>query len=279
MKILYTTDLHGYERKYQKILDVIDDHDLLIIGSDILPKHQSATLFRQQYDFLISFLPGYLKSIKIPVIIDFGNDDIKCLYSYFINMIQELDHVYFSHLNEIIIDDISFIGMHFVPDYPFGLKDWCRQDGDRYEDPIQYMRAIQTNMLSDPTMGYFSDIKDLHSYFEEHISIQDALQQTIPTLENVIYLMHAPPKTLGLDMTGGMEQVGSIAITDFLLEKKPMLSLHGHIHESPQKTNIFINSLTEGTIQIQPGQRGEDNLVYCDFDTEDIASSVQKIVL
>jgi uncharacterized protein len=67
----------------------------------------------------------------------------------------------------------------------------------------------------------------------------------IPDMERAIFNFHAPPYGTGLDeapalddnlrpMHGGavMKPVGSTAVRDAILQHQPMLSVHGHIHES-----------------------------------------------
>jgi Icc-related predicted phosphoesterase len=73
----------------------------------------------------------------------------------------------------------------------------------------------------------------------------DAVVSQIPDLGRAIFNFHAPPYGTGLDeapaldenlrpMHGGavMKPVGSTAVRDAILQHQPMLSVHGHIHES-----------------------------------------------
>jgi uncharacterized protein len=73
----------------------------------------------------------------------------------------------------------------------------------------------------------------------------EAVASQIPDMERAIFNFHAPPYGTGLDeapaldenlrpMHGGavMKPVGSTAVRDAILKHQPMLSVHGHIHES-----------------------------------------------
>jgi uncharacterized protein len=73
----------------------------------------------------------------------------------------------------------------------------------------------------------------------------EAITSQIPDMERAIFNFHAPPFGTGLDdapalddslrpMHGGavMKPVGSTAVRDAILAHQPMLSVHGHIHES-----------------------------------------------
>jgi uncharacterized protein len=73
----------------------------------------------------------------------------------------------------------------------------------------------------------------------------EAVVSQVPDMERTIFNFHAPPYGTGLDeapaldaelrpMHGGavMKPVGSTAVRDAIQEHQPMLSVHGHIHES-----------------------------------------------
>ena len=73
----------------------------------------------------------------------------------------------------------------------------------------------------------------------------DAVASQVPDLSRTIFNFHAPPYGTGLDEApeldatmrpthGGavMKPVGSTAVRDAILRYQPLLSVHGHIHES-----------------------------------------------
>jgi len=73
----------------------------------------------------------------------------------------------------------------------------------------------------------------------------DAIAELVPDMERTIFNFHAPPYGTGLDeapaldatlrpIHGGavMKPVGSKAVRDAIVRYQPMLSVHGHIHES-----------------------------------------------
>jgi Icc-related predicted phosphoesterase len=73
-----------------------------------------------------------------------------------------------------------------------------------------------------------------------------------------------PPSRLGLDKCYDGGEVGSKAIYNFLEKYQPKLSLHGHIHESPEVTGRWYGKLGR-TICIQPGQLDEFTYVTIDL--------------
>jgi uncharacterized protein len=73
----------------------------------------------------------------------------------------------------------------------------------------------------------------------------DAVAGLVPEMERAVFNFHAPPYGTGLDeapaldetlrpVHGGavMKPVGSTAVRDAIVRFQPMLSVHGHIHES-----------------------------------------------
>jgi Icc-related predicted phosphoesterase len=80
--------------------------------------------------------------------------------------------------------------------------------------------------------------------------------------------MHMPPANLGLDHCMNGDKVGSRAIHEFIKKKQPLLTLHGHIHESPDVSGKWQAKLGE-TLCIQPGQYGQlEDFVYAVIDLD-----------
>jgi hypothetical protein len=93
---------------------------------------------------------------------------------------------------------------------------------------------LGTGLLSTP--GGWQEIDDWVAYAKTLPMLVDELEQLVRPNDPArsIYVIHAPPSGLGLDQCGNGAQVGSKAIYDFLCARQSMLSLHGHIHESPE---------------------------------------------
>jgi Icc-related predicted phosphoesterase len=91
------------------------------------------------------------------------------------------------------------------------------------------------------------------------------LAEEIGDMENAVFNIHVPPYGTGLDSApelesaerlkrGGtiMQPVGSTAVRDAILEYQPLLSLHGHIHESRSMQRLG------RTVSINPGSAYSD---------------------
>jgi Icc-related predicted phosphoesterase len=92
-----------------------------------------------------------------------------------------------------------------------------------------------------------------------------ALAERIESMENAIFNIHVPPYGTGLDnapeLANGQSMkrggavsvpVGSYAVRDAILSYQPLLSLHGHIHESRAIQEL------DRTVSVNPGSAYSD---------------------
>jgi len=85
-------------------------------------------------------------------------------------------------------------------------------------------------------------------------------------MSHSIYVIHMPPSRLGLDVCANGSEVGSKAIHNFLERNQPLLSLHGHIHESPETSGKWRAKLGNA-LCIQPGRLTPFTYVTIDLET------------
>ncbi len=83
----------------------------------------------------------------------------------------------------------------------------------------------------------------------------DKLFENIQTpAENLIVIAHCPPNDTHLDLMKGHVHVGSIGIHRVLQKRQPLLTFHGHIHETVDLSKRFhqkinkTNSYSSGNI-------------------------------
>jgi len=267
MKILYVTDLHGYKTKYDQVFDLALENkvDVVINGGDMLPKN--VDLLKQD-DFIIRYLDKYFSKFNeegIYYLSYLGNDDLRIFDSLFDDTCKKYDLVYNIAQKKIEINRYEFIGMNWVVDYPFRLKDRCRKDTKDYDFQVQ----LGTGLLS--TSNGFKEINDWVEYANTLPTIEEELFK-LPApcdVNRSIYVIHTPPYGLGLDKCMNGQKVGSKALYKFLLNKQPIMSLHGHIHESPDVTFTWKNNINK-TICIQPGQMKKLTYVLIDLDNMNI---------
>jgi len=263
MKILYVTDLHGNILKYDRIFNIVKELniDMVINGGDLYPKIN----LRKQDEFITSYLDSYLnrfERLNIPYLLIPGNDDLKTYDGLLEDVCNQYKNIFLVQNKKIELEGYEFIGFDLVADYPFRLKDRCRRDSDFFT----YPRQFGSGLLSTP-IG-FDDIKNWFIYAEGLPTISEELEK-LPKPINInktIYIIHMPPSGLDLDVCSNYEKVGSNSVLKFLKKYQPLLSLHGHIHESYYMSDKWKNYIGK-TICIQPGQLDSLNYVIINLDT------------
>jgi len=264
MRIIYVTDLHGDKRSYERLFKIAKAFraNMVINGGDMLPI--MGDLFKQG-----EFITGYLEdhfsqfeSAGIYYLCFLGNDDLRIFDGIFEKACNKFPFVVPLAQRKFEIEGYSFIGMNWIADYPFPLKDRCRMDTDDYI----FEEQLGKGLLSTP--NGWKEIEDWFAYAKTLPTIEEELNRLVQpdNMKNSVYVIHMPPHKLGLDKCFGGREVGSKAVYDFLLKNHPKLSLHGHIHESPEVSGRWFTKLGN-TVCIQPGQIGEFTYVTIDLST------------
>jgi uncharacterized protein len=110
--------------------------------------------------------------------------------------------------------------------------------------------------------------KDMESYLKSKKSISESLESMAKNVKNIeksIWLIHQPPANIGFDICANREKVGSSCVNDFIEKNQPLLTLHGHIHESPEYNGFVWGKNIGKTVCLQAGQLS-DFLFYVTFD-------------
>ncbi len=264
MRILFVTDLHGTKWKYDRLLKIARQFraKAIINGGDMLPK--SGDLL-DQGKFIFSYLDHHFARFDaagIYYLCCLGNDDLRIFDDLFNTTCAKYSHVVNLAQRKFKAGKFEFIGLNWVVDYPFCLKDRCRMDTKEYTFQEQSGSAL----LSTP-QGW-QELDDWFAYAKNLPTIADELSRLVRpvNMAQTTYVIHMPPCKLGLDKCGNNSEVGSRAIYEFLLQNQPRLSLHGHIHESPEVSGKWYQALAN-TVCIQPGQLTPLTYVSGDLDT------------
>jgi Icc-related predicted phosphoesterase len=282
MKVFFATDIHGSEICWRKFLNAAAFYkaDLVVLGGDVTGKvmvpivadggHWKVTVRGQAYtldtqqelddiqrqirnagsypaivspdelqhlsqeegavdrrftvemtqslDRWLDMADGKLRGGEIPCILNGGNDDIWEID----DIIEQSPCVSFAEGKVLDLDGFPLISMGWTNPTPW----------DTFREAPE---------------------PDLAAKIE-------AVASQVPDMERAIFNFHAPPYGTGLDeapalddtlrpIHGGavMKPVGSTAVRDAILTHQPMLSLHGHIHESRGVKR------TGRTLSINPG--------------------------
>jgi len=265
MKIVAISDIHQMISKWEEAVKLCQKQkfDVVILNGDIFPKDKGIT---SQLSFITRF-NKYAQQIKdtgTQFLFLLGNDDNQLLIPE-----MEKGHkksLWYYMAGEVVkIKGYEFAGMPYVPDYPFGYKFWCRgefKDSLRI-NPSQYGKPLLIN-----ASNQFEPIKDYFKYMEEQESIWESLVKVAAKVKHMgrsIWLIHAPPSDLFLDVCSHGARVGSKAVYKFIQEYQPLLTIHGHIHESPEYNGHKWCQQEGKTLCVQGGQVGFD-LHYSIFD-------------
>jgi Icc-related predicted phosphoesterase len=126
---------------------------------------------------------------------------------------------------------------------------------------------------------------DPHVYLKERGTIREDLNRLTKPMnyKKAIYIMHSPPFGTKLDLIQGEKSAGSRSIKVFIEEHQPFLTLHGHLHESPEISGSYIDRIGE-TISVNPGQfalsgRGSTKLQAVIFEIENAEETLRHTCL
>lgn len=263
-KILFVTDLHGNISKYRRVFAAAIKHGIAAVvnGGDMLTL--GGDLHGSQRDFIEEFLSPYFSGYEKAGICHLGflgNDDLKIHDGVFDETCRKYKHVINLAQRRFELNDFEFIGMNWVADYPFRLKDRCRRDGPGYV----FQEQFGTGLLSTPEG--FRELEDWPAYAAKLPAIEDELAALPRSVAagRTIYVIHTPPFGLGLDVISSGVKVGSQAVSRFIGKMRPLLTLHGHIHESPAVSGVWKAKIGE-TVCVQPGQMKANALSYVLID-------------
>jgi Icc-related predicted phosphoesterase len=259
MKVLYTSDFHGKVHLYQELLSLATTSlvEIIALGGDLLPSFAPTKRYEDmlpnQKAFVNQFLLPFFKrmvettSVKQIFLIS-GNWDLG--YSHLFEEPKE----WIVDLNQRIHrleNGYELIGYPFVPPTPFRPKDYEKMDDREAAWPLQknpsYIRSSDQADQLKPVDPYY--------YLRERETILKDLNRLPKPVspKRTIYLMHSPPFGTQLDLIRGGKSAGSRSIKSFIEKNQPLLTLHGHIHESPELSRAYFDRIGE-TLSINPGQ-------------------------
>ena len=272
MRILFATDLHGDERKYERLAEAAAQHgaDVIVIGGDISPKF-GGDMFAIQRPFY-TWLRKWADAQMLPVYTHLGNDDLRCYLPLFLEECDKSHNLHALRFEGKLLGLVSYVCLNEVPETPFGLLDWSVNDSPGWvSTQIPFSRFSVVSSVVYPggkakPIYRFRDITDRHGYLQGRRTISEQLADAKGPVD--VVFTHSPPAGLDLDVCMDGMRVGSVAVREFIEKTNPIISFHGHLHESPQMTGVW--KATLGTTQcIQPG---DTHFVIIDIEDRDVAA-------
>lgn len=270
-QLIYTSDLHGELEFYHAAGEAAQrwEAEAIVFGGDLCPGTPSASAFdlpQAQPEFLLhrvaplleqwKWAQAHLRVFAIP-----GNDDCQTVLA----ALEELEkRGLIENLHRVAkkLGDYTLVGLSFVPPTPFSIKDFERRDsaGETQREP-QFARCV----LGTPRG--FEALEDFEAYLDSLPTIEDELERlpsTNPT--RTIAVIHCPPYETRCDVLFDGRHIGSESLRRWIERRRPLLTLHGHIHESPKLSGAFLDRLGTTTV-INPGcDHSRPHLVYIDLE-------------
>lgn len=281
---IFVSDLHGRSSHYAELFEIIEEEAPagVFLGGDLLPGGLGLARGPQiEGDFVSEFLAENLSKIR-KVLKDrcprffaiLGNDDPRVEERSFLELADRglLDYV---HNRRVLWGGHVVYGYSFVPPSPFMLKDWERYDISRYVDPgcVSPEDGYRSVSVPEHTARFATIRQDLN----ELVGDED--------LENAVMLFHAPPYKSLLDraaLDGKMidhvpldVHVGSEAIRRLIAARRPLVTLHGHVHESSRLTGHWRDRIGR-TVCLSAAH--ETKLAVIRFDLENPGGAIRELL-
>jgi len=272
----FVSDLHGKKHRYTSLFQAITNEqpEAVFIGGDIMPSTGQEVFFSE---FLMKEIRNLQKTMRNAYPAFFiipGNDDLRSYEDFLIEGNNEALWNYIPN-KSINWNEYHITGYPFVPPTPFRLKDWEKYDVSRFVDP----GCIH------PSEGKRSVKPD---YDPEYATIFDDLKQLTANLDpkKTIMLFHTPPYKTALDraaLDGIMIEhvpldvhVGSIAVKRIIEEWQPLITLHGHIHESAEITGSWQEIF--GKTHCFSGAGNVHNLTLVRFRPDELDKATRSVI-
>jgi Icc-related predicted phosphoesterase len=268
---VYTSDLHGNLDLYRAAGEAALRRraDALIFGGDLCPgtpSGGSAWLPVKQPEFILDKLSPLfdkwkqahptLRIFAIP-----GNDDCQTVLAA-LHELEMKGLIENLHRESRILGTYTLVGLSFVPPTPFLMKDF-----ERWDDAADPHRKSYSYRCVRGTPRGFEVIDNFGTSLDSLPSLREELRQ-LPTKDpaHTVAVVHAPPFNTHCDVLFDGRHIGSKALRNWIEMNQPRLTLHGHIHESPELSGTFFDRIGSTTV-INPGcDHARPHLVFIDLD-------------
>ena len=282
----FASDLHGRIDRYEKLFQAIRQERprAVFLGGDLLPSYLRGLSSAHEAfpDFVDDFMaPGFARLAKAlgkdypRVFLVLGNDDPRSEEAAILAGSRRGLWEYVHH-RRVRLSEFSVFGYACVPPTPFSLKDWERYDVSRYVDPdcISPEEGTRSVRVPDPDLRKATIKADLD------------LLVGRSDLSHAIFLFHSPPYQTSLDraaLDGRMVDhvpldlhVGSIAIRRFIETCRPLLTLHGHVHESARITGSWKDRI--GRTHLFSAAHDGPELALVRFRLDELEASTRELI-
>ena len=295
LRCLFVSDLHGHESRYEALFAAVERERpaAVFLGGDLLPHWMArrastagsgpgAAPSESSAGFLRGFLFDRLQALRramgaaYPAVFAIlGNDDGR-VEEEALHDAERRGLLHYAHGRCTDWRGFDVYGYSYVPPTPFRLKDWERYDVSRFVDPgcISPEEGWRTVPLPEREARLATIRDDLDRLAERR------------DLARAIVLFHSPPYGGALDRAAldGRTvdhapldvHVGSIAIAQFIAARQPLVTLHGHIHESARLTGTW-REISGRTVSLSAAHDGPE-LALVRFDPHRPADATRELL-
>ncbi len=289
-KTLFTQDLHGNERKYRKLLDYAIEisAECILIGGDLAPTSLMRYLIEAQRRFFRRTLPTMMNRLRdklpdVKLFLIMGNEDCRINLEVLEDYDPELFEVIHGRRTKLT-GGINIMGYPYIPITPFKRKDWEKYDlSETPEDLLE--DYLFRKVFAYDLQGYKSSIFGWRSFrFRSEMEKEDSIQKDLmkpsffKAAHRTVYLFHSPPYKTNLDQCYCGNHVGSLAIRLFIEKYQPYLTLHGHVHETVEKSGDFKQKIGNTLCLTAGNNPRNDYLALLEFCPHNPWSAARKII-
>ena len=267
-RLLFVTDLHASEITFRKLMNAVEIYEatLLIIGGDLAGKRvvpvindaNGYTTSVSGEDLVVneSGLPDLMAKIK-----NLGQYPLVVSVEEYGELADDPDEVHRRFLDSAhaqIDDWTARLAAKFepkgIPVYITGGNDdymsiegildaapWVVNAGEKVVELVPGVEMISTGFGNPTPWNCPRDVSE-----EELLGIITTVADKLAHPESAVFNLHVPPFGSGLDqgplldtsvtpprpIVGETAPVGSTAVREVIERYKPLVGLHGHIHES-----------------------------------------------
>ncbi|HEV2476268.1 MAG TPA: metallophosphoesterase [Candidatus Dormibacteraeota bacterium] len=288
-KVFFATDLHGSEVCWKKFLNAAKfyDADVLICGGDMTGK-AIVPIVSENGHYTVT-LGGESQAVPAEQVGEVENNIRRRGY-YPLQMSVERVHELDSDpakraacFQEVMLDGVDrWMKMAAEKLRGTGVRIFVSPGNDDEMEVDDVIRRAEVVELGEGRVMEFDGFvmistgwsnptpwKTHREESEEQLAGRiDAMASQVPDPSRAIFNLHCPPFKSGLDeapaidadlrlLHGGraLRPVGSTAVREVIEKRQPLLSLHGHIHESKGAVKIG------KTLSINPGSAYEEGML------------------
>src|SRR6202171_2098686 len=288
-KIFFATDLHGSEMCWRKFLNAAKfyEADVLVCGGDMTGK-AIVPIVKENGQFTFT-LAGEQQAVGAEQLNEVEAQIRRKGYyplQMSVDRLQELDQDSAKRtevFQQVMLDGVErWMGMAADKLRGSGIRLFvCPGNDDEMEvdDVIRRSDFVELGEgrlveIGDFTMistgwAHHTPRRSHREETEEQLGERiEAMAKQVPDVSKAIFNLHCPPFKSGLDeapaidadlrlLHGGraLRPVGSTAVRESIEKHQPLISLHGHIHESKGAVKIG------KTLSINPGSSYEEGML------------------